>query len=45
MYTLLRSVQRVTGVTSLHVTHSLSEANALADRLLLLRNGKVEVSP
>jgi ABC-type sugar transport system ATPase subunit len=44
MYTLLRSVQRVTGVTTLHVTHSLSEAKVLADRLLLLRDGKVEVS-
>jgi ABC-type sugar transport system ATPase subunit len=43
MYTLLRSVQRTTGVTTLHVTHSLSEAKALADRLLLLRNGQVEL--
>jgi len=44
MYALLRSVQKRTGVTTLHVTHSLSEAKALADRLLLLRNGKIEVS-
>jgi ABC-type sugar transport system ATPase subunit len=42
MYTLLRSVQKLTGVTTLHITHSLSEAKALADRLLLLRDGTVE---
>ena len=41
MYTLLRSVQRRTGVTTLHVTHSLSEAKALADRILLLKDGAV----
>jgi ABC-type sugar transport system ATPase subunit len=45
MYTLLRSVQEATGVTTLHVTHSLSEAKALADRLLLLRDGKVVFEP
>ena len=37
MYALLRSVQRLTGVTALHVTHSLAEAKALADRILLLK--------
>jgi molybdate/tungstate transport system ATP-binding protein len=41
MYTLLRAVQKVTGVTTLHVTHSLGEAAALADRLLVLRDGAV----
>jgi molybdate/tungstate transport system ATP-binding protein len=41
MYALLRSVQRQTGVTALHVTHNLSEAKALADRLLLLKGGVV----
>jgi ABC-type sugar transport system ATPase subunit len=41
MYTLLRSVQQLTGVTTLHITHSLAEARALADRLLLLRDGAV----
>jgi ABC-type sugar transport system ATPase subunit len=39
---LLRSVQRQTAVTTLHVTHSLSEAKRLADRLLLLKKGVVE---
>lgn len=41
MYTLLRSVQRLTGVTTLHVTHSLTEAKTLADRILILRDGRV----
>ena len=41
MYTLLRSVQRRTSVSTLHVTHSLSEAKALADRVLLLKDGAV----
>ncbi len=45
MYTLLRSVQRQTGVTTLHVTHSLSEARALADRILLLKDGAVSERP
>jgi ABC-type sugar transport system ATPase subunit len=41
MYALLRSVQRQTGVTALHVTHNRSEATALADRLFLLRDGVI----
>jgi ABC-type sugar transport system ATPase subunit len=45
MYTLLRSVQRLTGVTALHVTHSLSEAKALGDRILLLKDGAVLERP
>ena len=45
MYTLLRSVQRLTGVTTLHVTHSLAEAKALADRILLLKDGVVTRRP
>jgi molybdate/tungstate transport system ATP-binding protein len=45
MYTLLRSVQRQTGVTTLHVTHSLAEARALADRILLLKDGVVAERP
>lgn len=46
MYALLRSVQRQTGVTALHVTHNLSEAKALADRLLVLKGGAIhEAAP
>lgn len=45
MYALLRSVQRETGVTTLHVTHSGAEARALADHLLVLREGAVEERP
>jgi ABC-type sulfate/molybdate transport systems ATPase subunit len=41
IYQLLRSVQHQTGVTTLHVTHSQSEARALADVLLLLDRGAV----
>src|SRR6185437_8382180 len=37
MYALLRSVQRQTGVTALHVTHNIGEAKALADRLFVLK--------
>jgi ABC-type sugar transport system ATPase subunit len=45
MYTLLRSVQRLTGVTALHVTHSLAEAKVLADRILVLEAGAVSERP
>jgi ABC-type sugar transport system ATPase subunit len=46
MVELLRSVQRRTGVTTLHVTHSLTEARRLADRLFLLDEaGLREVAP
>jgi molybdate/tungstate transport system ATP-binding protein len=41
MYELLKRVQRQTGVTTLHVTHSKAEARALAQRLLVLDNGQV----
>ena len=41
MYNLLRSVQRKTGVTTLHVTHSPAEARALADKLLMLEDGTI----
>lgn len=44
MVSLLRDVQRVTGVTVLHVTHSQAEARRLADRLFVLaRDGVREV--
>jgi ABC-type sugar transport system ATPase subunit len=39
MYGLLKSVQRQTGVTALHVTHSRTEARALADRLFVFEKG------
>ena len=42
MYELLAEVQQSTGVTILHVTHNLEEAERLADKILLLKNGKVE---
>lgn len=46
MYVLLRSVQRQTGVTALHVTHSRAEARALADRLFVFDQGGLrEVTP
>lgn len=46
MYGLLRSVQRQTGVTALHVTHSRAEARALADRLFVFGQGTLsEISP
>ena len=41
MHELLRSVQKNTGVTTLHVTHSKEEAEALADRTLILNDGLV----
>lgn len=44
--TLLKAVQRHTGVTILHVTHSKRDAAALADRFLLLEGQEVrEVLP
>lgn len=41
MYELLRTVRRRTGVTALHVTHNVSEARALGDRIFVLKDGKV----
>ena len=43
MVDLLNSVKEKTGVTTMHVTHSLAEARRLADRILILRDGKVHV--
>jgi molybdate/tungstate transport system ATP-binding protein len=42
MYELLENVRQRTRVTILHVTHNLDEAEQLADKIFLLRNGKVE---
>ncbi len=41
MIALLRDVQRTSGATTLHVTHSIEEARALADRLYRLEDGHV----
>ena len=40
---LLIRVKEETGVTTLHVTHSQSEAASLADQQLFLANGQVEI--
>jgi ABC-type sugar transport system ATPase subunit len=42
MTDLLRTVSRQAGVTVLHVTHNPAEAAALATRLFVLQNGRVE---
>jgi ABC-type sugar transport system ATPase subunit len=41
MQLLLKRVQHDTGVTTLHVTHNMDEANKLASRLLVLKDGMV----
>lgn len=41
MYVLLKRVQHQTGVTTVHVTHSRNEAQALGDRLLILDEGRI----
>ena len=41
MHQLLRDIQKDTGVTTLHVTHSKEEAEALADRQLVLADGVI----
>jgi len=41
MYALLQSVRARTGVTALHVTHSPTDAERLADVVFRLRDGKI----
>jgi molybdate/tungstate transport system ATP-binding protein len=41
MYALLKNVATRTGVTTLHVTHHPAEAARLADRVVLLEDGRV----
>ena len=41
MHQLLRDIQKDTGVTTLHVIHSQEEAEALADRQLVLADGVI----
>lgn len=43
MCALLKVIQAQFQVTFLHITHSLREAHLLADLLLLLKQGKIEV--
>lgn len=45
MCQLLRTVQRQTGVTLLHVTHNVPEARRLADQVLLLEARQVREVP
>jgi len=45
MYKLLRSVCTQTHVTTLHISHSTSEARRLADRVLVLKDGVVVECP
>lgn len=42
MCELLEQVQRSTGVTILHVTHSQDEAERLADRIFRLQDGRIQ---
>ena len=42
---LLTSVQKQTGVTTLHITHSRSEARQVADMLIVLSGGKLAERP
>ena len=41
MYSLLKSVREHAGVTTLHITHSRSEARRLGDVVFLINNGEV----
>lgn len=43
MITLLKEVQRKTGVTALHITHHRLEAEKLADDLLSLEDGQLTI--
>ena len=42
---LLRSIQKDSGLTTLHVTHSRAEAHSLAERLYLLEEGQLRERP
>jgi ABC-type sugar transport system ATPase subunit len=42
---LLRSIQKDSGLTTLHVTHSRTEAIALAERLYVLEHGRLSERP
>ena len=42
---LLRDVQKSTGLTTLHITHTRAEARQLADRLIVLEAGRLSERP
>lgn len=42
---LLRSIQKSTGLATLHVTHSRAEARLVADRLVVLSGGRLAERP
>lgn len=43
MYALVKSVQKAAGVTTLHITHNPGETEKLADRVLVLEEGRLSV--
>ena len=44
MVQLIRRVVKEQGITALHITHSQQEAAAIADRVFILRGGKLHLS-
>ncbi|MBC7819195.1 MAG: ATP-binding cassette domain-containing protein [Planctomycetaceae bacterium] len=42
---LLRSIQKQTGLTTLHITHSRVEAHALAEKVFVLEAGRLSEQP
>ena len=42
---LLRSIQKQSGLTTLHITHSRAEARSLAERLFVLESGQLRERP
>lgn len=38
----IRAIQKELGITSLYVTHDQEEAMAIADRIIIMRDGKIE---
>ena len=42
---LLRSVQSSSGLTTLHITHSRTEARLLAEKFFVLESGKLREEP
>ena len=42
MRRVIQDVHRMTGATVIYVTHDQSEALAMADRILIMKNGKIE---